>query len=177
MGIQISTPKTDQDLHDIQEVFFQTWLVTYPNKELGITREDIELQFKDRHSPETLEKRRQGLCNPPKERPFFIAKDGEKVVGVCRVNLHDDKNQLQAIYVLPECQGKGVGYKLWQHAQTFFDPKKPTIVQVATYNEQAINFYKKLGFIDTGKRLTEERHRMPISNTLIPEMEMVRNPQ
>ncbi len=173
----INTPKTDQDIKEIQEVFFQTWMVTYPNKEHGITKEDIKEKFKDRFSSETIQKRKESLMNPAKEHQFFVARDEEKIIGVCRVTLHDDKNQLQAIYVLPEYQGKGAGYLLWQKAQEYFNPKKPTVVQVATYNTQAINFYKKLGFIDNGKRFTEERHRMPISQSLIPEMEMVLSPK
>lgn len=51
--------------------------------------------------------------------------------------------------------------------------EKDIIVQVATYNAQAIDFYKKLGFIDYGKRFTEEKHRMPISGRLILEMELI----
>lgn len=61
----------------------------------------------------------------------------------------------------------------WEKCLSFLDKNKETIVQVATYNEKAISFYKKLGFVDTGKRFTEERFVMPISGSKIPEMEMV----
>ena len=34
-------------------------------------------------------------------------------------------------------------------------------------------FYKKLGFVETGKRFVEERFRLPVSGALLPEMELV----
>lgn len=82
-----------------------------------------------------------------------------------------DKNQLQAIYVLPEYQHQGIGTMLWQALCKSFDVSMPTIVQVATYNKQAIVFYEKLGFTDTGKRWQDDKFRMK-SGVVIPEMEM-----
>jgi len=60
----------------------------------------------------------------------------------------------------------------WTKIQEFFAKDKKTIVQVADYNDKAIAFYQKLGFVDTGKRFTNEKHKMPISGNCIPEMEM-----
>ena len=50
---------------------------------------------------------------------------------------------------------------------------KDTYVDVAEYNQRAIDFYTKLGFVDTGRRHQEERFRMK-SGAIITEMEMVR---
>ena len=61
----------------------------------------------------------------------------------------------------------------WKKAKEFFDKSKDIIVQVAIYNKQAISFYKKLGFIDTGKRFSDEKYKMPISGAVIPEIEMI----
>jgi ribosomal protein S18 acetylase RimI-like enzyme len=169
--ITITTPIAT-DIEGIQEVFYSSWLDTYPNTEAGITKEDIEERFRDRNSPDTLEKRRGTFTNPPEGHLILVAKDGEKITGVCRLIKRETVNQLQSIYILPEYQRRGIGHMFWEKALTFFDPTKETIVQVATYNSRAINFYKKLGFVDTGKRFTEERHRMPISGAFIPEMEM-----
>ncbi|HEX4799365.1 MAG TPA: GNAT family N-acetyltransferase [Candidatus Paceibacterota bacterium] len=166
------THATADDALGIQKVFYTTWLVTYPNKKIGITTKDIEVLFKDYTSPTKIARYSQELTQTPPNEQFLVAKVGDLVVGVCRTIIREKYNQLQAIYVLPEYQGKGVGTKLWDMAYTFFDTSKDTIVHVATYNIRAINFYRLLGFIDTGRRFTEERHRMPISNVLIPEMEM-----
>lgn len=49
---------------------------------------------------------------------------------------------------------------------------KGITVEVATYNTNAIEFYKRLGFEDTGKRFSNERLKMK-SSAVLPEMEMV----
>jgi ribosomal protein S18 acetylase RimI-like enzyme len=160
------------DAYGIHEVFYKTWLDTYPNKEAGITVEDVEHWYKDDFTEENLQKTRESLSNPKKERTLLLAKDGDKVVGVCRVVRRSDKNQLQAIYVLPEYQRKGVGKLLWEEAQKFFDNGKDIVVEVATYNSKAIEFYKKLGFVDTGKRWSDETFKTR-SGAMSTEMEMI----
>lgn len=158
-------------IEQMQDVFYKTWLYTYPNKELGITPEDIEYRFKDRLSSEKLQQRREEILNMPASRKYLIALDDEKVIGLCRGEIEENNNRLNAIYILPPYHGKGVGKGLWNELIKFFDPAKDTLVGVATYNAQAIAFYSKLGFRDTGHRFEEERLRMQ-SGALLPQMEM-----
>lgn len=56
--ILITKPKIPEDIIQIQEVFYRTWLETYPNKEAGITRQDIEEYFKNCLDPETIQDRK-----------------------------------------------------------------------------------------------------------------------
>ena len=170
--IIIQKPTID-DVRGIQNVFYKTWLATYPNKEVGITEEDIEERFKNRFSKENMEKRSGHYLNLPHNQTFLIAKDGLNVVGVCIFINKEEFNELQAIYVLPEYQGKGIGMMFWEKIKEFLDRNKDTIVHVAIYNKNAIFFYKKLGFVDTGKRFSDEKFKMPISGAVIPEMEMI----
>lgn len=74
---------------------------------------------------------------------------------------------------MPEFQNKGIGTMLWSKAMEFLDPQKDTVVQVADYTQNAINFYTKLGFVDTGKRTPQESGRFK-SGAIITDMEMVR---
>jgi ribosomal protein S18 acetylase RimI-like enzyme len=171
MEIQIEQP-ADKDIYGIQQVFYKSWLHTYPNEEAGVTIEDIEDKFRDAFSEETLQKRKAYLLNLPEGVRFVIAKDEEQVVAICWQMKKAIVNLLQAMYVLPAYQGKGIGKLLWQDALLYFGKEKDIIVQVATYNTKAIAFYKKLGFIDTGKRYSEERHRMK-SGAVITDMEMI----
>jgi ribosomal protein S18 acetylase RimI-like enzyme len=170
--ITIEKPSVE-DAKDIQQVFYETWLATYPNKEAGITEEDVEEKFNDRFSKQSIQERIKDISDKSGNKLFLVAKDGKSIVGVCRIVKNKTFNQLVAIYVLPRHQGKGIGMMFWNNAIKFFGNKKDIIVQVATYNIQAINFYKKIGFVDTGKRFSEEKLRMPISRSYIPEMEMV----
>ena len=171
MNISISHAKPE-DVKEIQQVFYRTWLDTYPNKEAGITVDDIRHKYKDRLSDEGLKERAERLKSMPAEEKFLVAKEDGVVVGVCGVVVHKDKNQLRAIYVLPEHQRKGIGGMLWKEALKYLDSTKETVIEVVTYNTKAIEFYKKLGFVDTGRRFSDERFRMK-SGAILPEMEMV----
>lgn len=165
-------PASPEDVREIQEVFYKTWLDTYPNEELGITVDDIKDIYKDSFTKEGLKKRAKRIADPPEGETLFVSEMEGKIVGVCRVVIHADKNQLKAMYVLPEYQSKGVGQKLWEYAQKLFDSDKDIIVQVSSYNERAMSFYRGLGFEDTGKELVDEEFRME-SGAAIPETEMV----
>ncbi len=171
MEIKITTPQVE-DAEGMQDVFYYAWLATYPNEEYGVTRDDVEDRFKDRHDEARLEKRREALRAPGPNQKIFVAKDGSKVVGLCRAVISGERNEIGAIYIVPEYQGKGIGTMLWNEAKTFFDPTKDTFVKVVTYNTKAIAFYTKLGFVDTGNRFADERFRLK-SGAIMPEMEMV----
>jgi ribosomal protein S18 acetylase RimI-like enzyme len=163
---------TLEDARGTAEVYYKTWLATYPNKEVGVTVDDIEDQFKDSFTEEGLAKQAERIAYAPENVSFFLAKDGGKVVGVCRVVRNPQNNQLKTIYVLPEYQGKGIGRLLWEEAQKHFDAGKDVIVHVATYNTGAIEFYKKLGFKETGKEFSDKKFKMK-SGAIIPETELV----
>ncbi len=165
-------PVAPEDARGVAEVLYKTWLTVYPNEKAGITTDDIEDKFKDSFTEDSLAKRAERIMHPKEGERLFVAKDGDIVVGICIIVKHSDKNQLQAIYVLPDHQGRGIGSLLWQEAQKEFTPGNDTIVQVATYNVNAINFYKNLGFVGTGKEFQDERFRMK-SGAILPETEMV----
>jgi len=170
--IQITTP-TPEDAEGIQTVIVETWLDTYPNVEAGITRDDIAHMFADAFTEASLQKRRDALANVAEQGKLFrVAKDAGPVVGVCGISGQETFNRLGLIYILPRYQGKGIGRKLWEAVLPFLDSTKDTMVQVAAYNTKTIVFYEKLGFTDTGKRLSDEKWRMK-SSAVIPEMEMI----
>lgn len=161
-----------EDAHGILNVQHKTWLSTYPNEKIGITVDDIEDRFTSRFSDEGLLKREKSIENLAPNEKYLVAKDGDKIVGMCFAKILETKNQLQAIYILPEYQGLGLGFKLWNEVLAFFDKTKDIYVEVADYNEKAIAFYKKLGFEETGRRFSDENFRMK-SGALLPEMEMI----
>lgn len=161
-----------EDAEAVVNVFYKAWLDTYPNEKLGITKADIESKFKNSFDKDYIQKRGERYENLPDDTKMVVAVDGDKVVGTASMVRNPENNQLRTIYVLPEMQGRGVGRKLWNDLAGFRDPNKDTIVHVADYNENAITFYKKLGFVDSGKRWSDEKFKMT-SGAMIPEMEMV----
>ncbi len=171
MNIKISEA-VPEDARGITNVLYKAWLVTYPNEEAGVTREDVEESYRDKFTDDFLKKSMERIAKSPPTEKRLVAKDGDLVVGAATMIRNENNNQLRTIYILPEYHRKGIGMMLWQEAKKFCDPSKDTIVQVAAYNTQAINFYKKIGFVDTGKRWTDEKWRMK-SGGVIPEMELV----
>ena len=155
-----------EDAIETGEVFYKTWLATYPNAEYGITVDDIKEIWKDRKQADGSK-----IKNISKDESFLTAKYGNKIVGVCRLIKYPD-NELKAIYILPQYQRLGIGKMFWKQSLKFFDLKKDIIINVAVYNKKAIEFYKKLGFDDARKKFTKERLKMK-SGAIIPEMEMV----
>ena len=172
MNISIAVAVPD-DVWSMQDVFYRGWLATYPNAEIGLTVDDVEDWYKDRYDEEKLQKRREQIANPIDGQTTLVAKDDDKVVGVCRVTKSPDHNQLYAIYVLPEYHRRGIGTAMWDRVQQHLDPTKHTIVEVATYNTKAIDFYEGLGFLDTGERKSDPKFTMK-SGATIPEMVMRR---
>jgi len=172
MNITIQNAKPE-DAIETSKVFKSCWLDTYPNAEYGITREDIEYYYRNSLTKEALDKKRDQIKNIPTTEKFFTAKDDGKIIGVCRLIKHLDKNELKSIYIMSSYRGKGIGTMFWKEALKFFDPPKDTVVTVAIYNKNAIDFYSKLGFVDTGRRFSDEKFRMK-SGSIIPDLEMVK---
>lgn len=170
MVIALAVP---EDARAIRDVLYQSWLDTYPNEKVGITREDIVELYKDQFSEERLQKSRKRLAEGPANEHTLVAKMNGVVVGVSRIVKEDNRNKLWTLYVHPEFQGRGMGTALWKAAQGYFDAAKDTYLEVADYNTRAIGFYERLGFQDTGKRFVEERFRMKSGASII-EIEMRR---
>lgn len=163
---------SSNEAREITEVFYQTWLATYPDDIIGVTEDDIRHFYKDPLTDEGVKKMADNIATMPANKKLWVAKEGDKIVGVCRVTKSKDGNKLNALYVLPAYQGRGIGKKLCQQAFQFLGSDQDIFLGVAIYNDQALGFYKKLGFVDTGRRFSEERFRMK-SGALIQEMEMV----
>lgn len=162
------------DVYGIRAVQKATWLATYPNEVLGITREDIVSRFADDETPQgkqRMEERKARLLDP--NTHTSVAKDGDTVIGFCMAQREGKSGRLGAIYLLPEYQGLGLGRKLadvaleWLGARDIF-------VNVVSYNQKAILFYERCGFVKTGKVVEDAVASLP-SGKVLPEIEMMRS--
>lgn len=144
-----------------------TWLVTYPSKENNITREDILAE--DFDSPKKIKEWKESLKNNGKGTScVFVAKKDDKIIGICVAGKCGSHNELRVLYVLPEYQKMGIGTKLAEEAIMWMGRAKDIILTVACYNKNAIGFYKKMGFTDTGDRSFKKLS----TNKEIPEIKM-----
>lgn len=155
------------DAEGIARVQAETWIATYPNEEAGIHREDIEsLHFT---GPEYVHNWQRSLETPKVDRQAWVIREEGAVIGYCVARKGGDVNRLQAIYVSPHHQGKGLGKKLMDVALVWLGNEKDVVLDVASYNLPSISFYEHLGFRKTGK---DGLHVVPGGSLSIPQTEM-----
>jgi ribosomal protein S18 acetylase RimI-like enzyme len=164
------------DTEAICELLRQTWLDTYPNDQAGITRKDILLRLEGERGeriPQGLERWRNNINSTDGSVTVYVARTGVggKVVGFTAPSIVDGQRRLDALYVLPETQGIGVGGKLIRKALEWLGTDQDIYLAVASYNQNAINFYKKFGFEPTNRPIEDEGD--VYAGKQIPEIEMV----
>jgi len=162
---------TDPTLGDENGLVFvhkKTWLATYPNKKYKISRKDI--LSKDFDSEKKIESWRNTIKNSGKKSKYIcVAKCKDKVVGFCLVSKKEKFNELDVLYVLPEYQRMGIGKKLLDRAIGWLGEKKEGKLKVALYNDNAVSFYEKYGFVKTG---VTSRTRL-LNGKVIPEIQLI----
>ena len=88
------------------------------------------------------------------QNTLLLKSDGN-VVGFSCIGKNCDTentNEIIAIYLLKEYQGKGLGYALMNKSLSMLPPNARIILWVLNDNEKAINFYKKVGFDFNGNK-------------------------
>ncbi|MCC5910735.1 MAG: N-acetyltransferase [Clostridiaceae bacterium] len=68
-----------------------------------------------------------------------------------------DGQYIGALFVDINCQGKGVGKKLIEYTKGLYEHLR---LDVYKKNEQAVNFYKKVGFIEEYEKVNEETNEV-----------------
>jgi ribosomal protein S18 acetylase RimI-like enzyme len=161
------------DAEAIREVQRRTWLATYPNEAYGISKEDIAAHFHEdlQTAKERLERRRRSLSTPPFHA--WVALEEETIIGFCIVKHDEYENLVQALYVLPEFQGRRVGRRLLQAVLDWFGAEKDVVLYVAAYNEKAIAFYRTFGFVPAGPVALADTPQLA-PGKYIPEISMVK---
>ena len=170
----IVEPARPDDAEAVFNVQRLTWLDTYPNDEAGITKEDIRKRIEGEHGeliPKKIERWKSGIEVTGEKRAIFVVRDSGKIVGFVAPGIMDGQRRIGAIYVLPEAQGKGVGGKLLQGAVNWHGRSEDIFLHVASYNQNAIDFYMRNGFEETGKPIKDEMAKGDEKE--IPEIEMV----
>ncbi|MGX6445199.1 GNAT family N-acetyltransferase [Neobacillus sp. K501] len=143
---------TREEVHKLQEISYETFNET----------------FKDQNSPENmnaylerafnliqLEKELSNVCSH-----FFFVYVNDEVAGYLKVNMDDAQSEemgdesleIERIYIKNTFQKHGLGkYLLNAAIEMAMEQRKESIwLGVWEKNENAIAFYKKMGFVQTG---------------------------
>jgi ribosomal protein S18 acetylase RimI-like enzyme len=167
------------DTEAISELLSITWLDTYPNSDLNISKRDIRLRVEGKQGErvaQNIERWRGFIKAIGPYNTIYVARLENKLVGVVSAGSHsdhDNKARIGALYVLPEVQGRAVGSLLMKKALNWLGSHDDIYVVVASYNQKAIQFYNRFGFTETGT-LIEDLPAIARGDKPIPEMEMMR---
>jgi ribosomal protein S18 acetylase RimI-like enzyme len=124
----------------------------------GLSEDEVGNYFNPDKIKEGVDKLRKAISIFTDSDILFVAKDeGEKIIGYCFAERQDNINRIEAVYVSSDAQGLGLGSKVYNEAYKFLNHKNDTFLEVFSLNSKAIGFYKKLGFIETGKKIIDER--------------------
>lgn len=164
------------DAADISRVSRKTWQATYPNEELGITVEDIRERTEGKDG-ELIEKKieqwRNTIESSGENHDVFVARVDDEVVGFINPKIgKNGKRRLGAIYVSPEAQGNGYGAALLLTALEWHGGESDIYLHVTAYNQSAIEFYERFGFLQTGRQV-EDRLSKTNGFPELPLIEMV----
>lgn len=136
-----------QDAQGVYETALRSFQETYKSV---FTDEMIEQMVRKDYEPESLlallEKIQSG------EMCFYVALDGERVIGFCNFGFCDKGLELRRIYLHPDYIGKGVGKRLLELGETFAlaTGSEKYFCFVHKQNEIGKRFYFKNGFFHNG---------------------------
>jgi ribosomal protein S18 acetylase RimI-like enzyme len=129
------------ELEIITSLAYRIWPKTYGHI---ISQEQMTYMLEWMYSIETLQ------TNFTKNHTYFCISSGHQDIGFLDVEINHPvpvNLKIHKIYVLPEFQGKGIGYALMLKARDF--AKKNRMITMSLQvnrNNPAIEFYKRFGF-------------------------------
>jgi diamine N-acetyltransferase len=143
---------TLEDLHQLQEVSYETFNETFKNQN---TPENMDAYLEKAFNLKQLE---EELSNPSSQ--FFFVYFKNDLAGYLKVNINDaqseemddDYLEIERIYIKNHFHKLGLGKYLLNMAMEIAmeSNKKKIWLGVWERNENAIAFYKKMGFVQTG---------------------------
>lgn len=143
---------TFEDLQTLQEISIETFNTTFEDQN---SPENMKSYLKKAFNLKQLEKE---LSTPFSQ--FFFVYFNNEIAGYLKININDaqseemgnDSLEIERIYIRNKFQRHGIGkYLLTKAMEIAMEHKKRKIwLGVWEKNENAISFYKKMGFVHTG---------------------------
>lgn len=148
----------------------QSWKETYVTPESGLTEKMVDellghmltdTDFRKNTISESLEK--------PSEVFYRVVKNNKnEIVGFIHGSKTEEFNELEGIYLLDEVKGTGTGVKLMEEFLAWNDKSKPTHLMVFSFNDRALSFYTKYGFVNNDKPTQMWKDKLPFIEMVRP---------
>ncbi|MGP4062466.1 GNAT family N-acetyltransferase [Halobacillus sp. H74] len=143
---------TMEDSHKLQKIGRETFMETYEEQN---SPENIKNYLEEAFNLRQVEKELSTYFSQ-----FFFVSFNDEVAGYLKVNtgeaqteeMDDDSLEIERIYIIKKFQKQGLGKYLFNKAMdtAMEQNKKKVWLGVWEKNENAIAFYKKMGFVQTG---------------------------
>lgn len=174
LGSSLEIHKAEK-LHskEIVSLLLSAWLYTYPNEQYQITESDIRKKFggideKNIRISDYLDSIRGNT-----DVTYLVALLNSKVCGFLYSTRAQGDLYINALYVHPEYHRGGAGSSLLNEGITLNYGVGHIIVDVVSYNEQAIAFYRKHGFVVQGSSQTS--FGQFFGGKSVPEIQMIKD--
>ena len=76
----------------------------------------------------------------------FVSKENDKIIGILRGSFYYDEGKVGDLIVSEDYRGRGIGKSLMMKAEEYLRSQNLRFMSLSTYDFQAPEFYKKLGF-------------------------------
>jgi diamine N-acetyltransferase len=140
------------DVHKLQEISYETFNDTFKEQN---TPENMNAYLEKAFN---LKQLKDELSNPSSE--FFFVTFNNELAGYLKVNINDAQSEdmgnealeVERIYIKSNFQKHGLGEYLLNKAVELAKAHNKTKIWLGVWekNENAIAFYKKMGFVESG---------------------------
>jgi ribosomal protein S18 acetylase RimI-like enzyme len=158
-------PADESDVDAIGKVHFQSICETYVNDSRGINLNWLQRRMKFLTDPEG-NKYRLGTVHEARSQEdntlYLVVKNEQgKVCGFLHVTRQPHKAKLEAIYLVAEARGQGVGQRLMNQALDFAGDLRLEL-EVLDYNQRARRLYESNSFIIEPNSEHFVRDKLPV---------------
>jgi ribosomal protein S18 acetylase RimI-like enzyme len=143
---------TLENLYKLQEISYDTFIETFKDQN---SAENLQAYLERAFNLKQLEKE---LSNPSSQ--FFFVYYNNEIAGYLKVNTNDAQSEemgdesleIERIYIKSKFQKYGLGKHLLHKALEMAEERHKQKIWLGVWekNENAIAFYKKMGFVQTG---------------------------
>jgi ribosomal protein S18 acetylase RimI-like enzyme len=149
-AFKIENPHEGDEL-SLAPMHIKAWKESYVVPKSGLTEESIDKMLA--HLLEDTSYRRntisESLTNPDTVLYRVVKNSEGEIVGFLHGSKDEKFNELDAIYLLNEAKGAGVGARLMEDFLNWSDSEKPCRLEAFSFNDSAIGFYVRYGFEKT----------------------------